>query len=59
MYMRDFMTKHGAPPTIREIAKHFEFASENAVADHLKALKRKGLLKHYPKRSRGWVPLLT
>lgn len=36
----------GAPvPTLREIAAHFGFRSSRAAADHLDALKRKGLLE--------------
>jgi repressor LexA len=36
----------GSPaPTLREIAAHFGFKSSRAAADHLDALKRKGLLE--------------
>ncbi len=35
----------GFPPTLREIAARFRFASANAVRDHLKALERKGYLR--------------
>lgn len=34
----------GYPPTVREIAAHFGFASPRAVSDHLEALERKGYL---------------
>lgn len=36
----------GSPiPTLREIAAHFGFKSSRAAADHLDALKRKGLIE--------------
>jgi SOS-response transcriptional repressor LexA len=35
----------GRPPTNREIGALFGFSSTNAVADHLKALQRKGALE--------------
>lgn len=37
----------GYPPTVREIGEEFEIGSTNAVADHLKALARKGMI--YPR----------
>src|SRR5439155_742685 len=35
----------GSSPTLREIAAHFGFKSSRAAADHVGALKRKGLLE--------------
>lgn len=55
-YMLEYREKHGAPPSMREIADHFDYASLNGVSDHLKALERKGYVRHYHGRSRGWVP---
>src|SRR4051794_11130018 len=38
--------QQGQPaPTLREIAAHFKFRSSRAAADHLDALKRKGMLE--------------
>jgi len=41
------------PPTVREIASALGFASTNAVAGHITALLRKGLLEKMPGKSRG------
>jgi repressor LexA len=42
-FMRGFTDKHGAPPTVREIAERFRF-TPRAAFDHLRALERKGML---------------
>jgi len=42
-FMRSFAEKHGAPPTVREIAERFQF-TPRAAFDHLRALERKGML---------------
>jgi repressor LexA len=47
----------GFPPTIREIGEHLGIRSTNGVADHLKALKRKGYLQQQGSKSRTWQPL--
>jgi repressor LexA len=44
----------GFPPTIREIGDELGINSTNGVADHLKALVRKGYLERRPRaRARG------
>ena len=43
-FMRGFAEKHGAPPTVREIAERFKF-TPRAAFDHLRALERKGMLQ--------------
>lgn len=43
-FMRSFSDKHGAPPTVREIAARFRF-TPRAAFDHLRALERKGMLQ--------------
>ncbi len=43
----------GAPPTIREIAQHFDFSSTGSPRVHLRALARKGYLRLNPQISRG------
>lgn len=40
-------------PTHREIAAHFGFASTRAAADHLTALRRKGVLLSEPSKARS------
>src|SRR6476469_1286226 len=40
-------------PTLREIAAHFGFNSTRAAADHLDALKRKGMLEAAPGKARA------
>jgi len=48
----DFIQSAEPTPTLREIAAHFGFKSSRAAADHLDALKRKGLLKSEPGKAR-------
>lgn len=43
----------GAPPTVREIGQALGIWSTNAVAGHLAALERHGVLTRLPHRSRG------
>lgn len=47
----------GYPPTIREIGIRLGIRSTNGVADHLKALKRKGYLRQQGQKSRTWQPI--
>jgi repressor LexA len=54
-YIRDHRARRGLPPTVREIQRHFGFASPNAAASHLRALGNKGLLT----RSRGAARALS
>ena len=44
----------GQTPSLREIARHFGFASMNAAKDHVGALIRKGMLKHLRGKARSW-----
>lgn len=46
---------HGWPPSVREIQRHFGFASPNAVNGHLRALGKKGLLARDGRKARGLV----
>ncbi|MBI2870958.1 MAG: transcriptional repressor LexA [Candidatus Omnitrophica bacterium] len=43
-FIRAFIDRHGYPPTVREIGRHFRIQS-SSVFDHLEALKRKGHLE--------------
>ena len=55
LYVADFAAEHGFAPTVRETARRFG-VSIGAVQKHLKALVKKGCLKHSPLLSRGMVP---
>ena len=52
-YIGRHRTRHGVPPTVREIQNHFGFASPNAAASHLRALERKKLLHREPGAARA------
>jgi repressor LexA len=53
----DFIQSHqrawGGAPSLREMAAHFGFRSMTAAADHVRALRRKGVLAHHPRRARA------
>lgn len=51
-FIQDRIRAWGYPPTIREIGEHLGIRSTNGVADHLKALKRKGYLLQQDMKSR-------
>ena len=50
-FIRSCCADRGRPPTLREICNHLKVASTNAVADHLKALEKKGYLTRGAKRT--------
>ncbi len=56
-FIQDRIRAWGYPPTIREIGEHLGIKSTNGVADHLKALKRKGYLEHDERKSRALTPV--
>lgn len=43
----------GSAPSVREIARHFRFASPNAVISHLRLLEQKGVIRRQAGRSRN------
>lgn len=47
------ITEHGRPPTMRFIAAALGIGSTNGVADHLRALEKKGVLTRDTKVSCG------
>ena len=55
-FIEDKIEEWGYPPTIREIGEHLGIRSTNGVADHLKALKRKGYLTQRGQKSRTLTP---
>lgn len=52
-FLVSFWRTRGYPPSIREVASHFEFKSTRAVVDHLGALERKGWIIRTRERSRA------
>ena len=52
-YVRRHRTRHGMPPTVREIQSHVGFDSPTAAASHLRALERKKLLHREPGAARS------
>ena len=52
-YIVDVVERHGAPPTVREIADRFGFASPGSVQRHLSALEKKGFLTRREGLARG------
>tara|TARA_Y100000816_G_scaffold284560_1_gene262913 strand:- start:19147 stop:19749 length:603 start_codon:yes stop_codon:yes gene_type:complete len=57
-YIKEEIEINGYPPTRSEISKTFGFRSPNAAEDHLKALKKKGVLDLAAGTSRG-ITLLS
>jgi repressor LexA len=54
-FIRDQQRERGIAPSRAEIQVHFGFASPNAVADHLKALEKKGVLQRGANTARSLV----
>ncbi len=52
-FIRDQLEESGMPPTRAEIATALGFKSANAAEEHLKALRRKGVIDLVPGTSRG------
>ncbi len=51
-FIADYKARHGAPPTLREIARHLKIYLRG-VQYHLERLERAGYLTRAPRRSRG------
>ncbi len=52
-HLRQYVARHGRPPTLWEVAEAFGLASPNGVAKHLQALAEKGFIALEPGRARG------
>jgi repressor LexA len=50
-FIRNFSSRHGVPPTVREIGERFD-VTPRAAFDHLRALERKGMLRRRPSSGR-------
>ena len=48
-----YIRQHGYPPTMKELAELIGVRSVNAVAEHLKALERRGLITQVRGAARG------
>ena len=53
-FIANALRRHGYPPSIREMGIQLGIRSTNGVADHLKALERKGYLSKAGRQSRTW-----
>lgn len=51
-FIREFMNKHGLPPTVREIGAGLSVSAPRCIFDHLKALERKGFIRRRSSRAR-------
>jgi repressor LexA len=52
-YIQAVQQQQGSPPSFREIAAHFGFRSVASVTDHVRLLRRKGVLEMVPGRKRA------
>jgi len=52
-YIKEFVSLHKFPPTIREIGEKFDIKSTNGVRDALLSLERKGLIKKLSRQARS------
>lgn len=52
-YLEERDASGAAPPTYREICRHFGYKSTKAAADHIEALIRKGLVTREKRCARG------
>jgi len=52
-HIRLCLQQSGSPPTIRELAAHFGWRSDNSARQHLRLLAQKGCIDLDPLRARG------
>src|SRR5919106_132309 len=52
-YIRKYASKHGYPPTVREIGKAVGLHSSSTVHAHLSNLEKSGLLRRDPTKPRA------
>lgn len=56
MFIDTYIDKRRYPPTYREISEGMDFASTNAVTNHMIALESKGFIKSERGRARAiWL----
>ena len=56
-FIHQTQEQQGVTPSLREIAAHFGFRSMKAAADHVTALRRKGVLEGPARRARALRPI--
>jgi repressor LexA len=52
-YLTDAIRRGGRPPTLREMAAHFGWRSDNSARQHLRLLRQKGVIEYDEGVSRG------
>ena len=52
-FIRNYQHQHQVSPSLREIASHFGFRSMTAAVDHVRALRKKGILLPDSHRARA------
>lgn len=55
LYISTHIDEKKYPPSYRDISAHLEFASTNAVTNHLDALEKKGFIKTERGKARALV----
>jgi repressor LexA len=52
-FLKDFLNRHGYPPTVREIAQHLKMAGPHSAKRFLDMLEQKGYIRRIAKSSRA------
>lgn len=52
-FLKQSMRKNGVMPSSREIQDYFEFASQTAAMNHLRALQKKGVIQRQENKARA------
>jgi len=52
-FLKDFLNRHGYPPTVREIAYHLKMAGPHSAKRFLDMLEQKGYIRRIAKSSRA------
>lgn len=47
-FLREYLNRHGYPPTLREIARSINISGTVAIVRHLEALEKKGWIRRQP-----------
>lgn len=57
-WIADYHARERIGPSVRDVAKHFKFASPNGVMAHVHPLVKKGWLESRPNTARSILPTL-